>query len=278
MMPGEPPPSLPLERTHLGRDDLDWLPPSWKAVRWTVAGSIWTGLGVATAATIAFGKIQPYFYGKAIAALAAGGFYAGDRVARAALRRRLSKLARGAIDLQRLSREADGELIHVRGRVHARATVPGLVTGGAAVYRRMLFTIGGVRLVHEAAVDFSLVDGSGEAVTVLAADARLLAPEPRLKRLEHSVVEQLGLLPLPPGSRAELTRWNERRARGKRVQAIEGGEVLLTDGAAVEVVGYKTRIVDPSVASRLERDTPMRATLRSGRELPLIISPGGREG
>jgi hypothetical protein len=38
------------------------------------------------------------------------------------------------------------------------------------------------------------------------------------------------------------------------------------------VVGYKARVVDQTVASRLARDTPMRASLRSGRLLPLLIS------
>src|SRR5689334_2926354 len=99
-----------MERTHLARHDLDWLPPSMKAVRWTVAGAIWAGLGAAAVATITLGKIQPYFWGKGIALLGASGYYAGDRVARGVLRRRLGRLARGAVDLARLAREQDGEL------------------------------------------------------------------------------------------------------------------------------------------------------------------------
>ncbi len=57
---------------------------------------------------------------------------------------------------------------------------------------------------------------------------------------------------------------------------VDASEILLRDGDLVEVVGYKSRTVDPRVQSRLERDTPMRATLRTGRELPLLISPIGR--
>ncbi len=97
-------PTLTLDRTILARHDLDWLPPSMKAVRWSVAGGIWTAIGGAAVATFVFGKFQPYIYGKGIAALIAGGYYAGDKAARAVLRRRLHKLARGAVDLARLSR------------------------------------------------------------------------------------------------------------------------------------------------------------------------------
>ena len=275
------PPSLTLSRTHLGRHDLDWLPRSFKAVRWTVAGAIWTGLGAATAATLVLAKIQPFFYGKGIAMLAAGGYYAGDRAARAVLRRRLASLARGATDLRGLGREADGELIHVRGRVRAKsqgqgqgpATLEGLVSGAPSVYRRLVFVLGGVRLVHEAAVDFAIVDGTGELVTVLAADARLLAVDPKRHALAPEVIDRLAELSLPDRSRAELAKWMDRRSRGKRTVTIEGAETLLCEGAAIELVGYKARMVDPSVAERLERDMPMRAILKSGSDLPLLISP-----
>ncbi len=262
-----------MERTHLARHDLDWLPPSMKAVRWTVAGTIWTALGGATAATLAFAKVHPYVYGKGLWALIAGGYYAGDRAARAVLRRRLHKLARGAIDLARLAREQDGELVHVRGTVRAKQQVEPLLGGDGGVYRRAVLVIAGTRLVHEAAIDFSLVDATGEPVTVLADGARLLADEPKRRALVSDEVRRVAALPLPAAPAARVQQWLEREARGKRTGGVEGGEVLLRDGDAVQVVGYKTRVVDPTVASRLERDTPMRATLRSGAELPLLIAP-----
>lgn len=261
-----------MERTHLGRNDLDWLPPSMKAVRWTVAGTLWAGLAAATVATIAAAKIQPYFWGKGVAMLAAGGYYAGDRAARAVLRRRLAKLARGAVDLRGLAREEDGELLHVRGKVRARQTLAALLDGRPAVYRRLTVFGAGQRVVHEAAVDFSIVDESGEAAIVLTDGARLLAPEPRRVRLDADAVARLAALPLPPGPGQYVAHWLDRHAAGKRVAKIEAGEVLLTDGAAVEIVGYKTRLVDQTVQSRLERDLPTRATLRSGRDLPLLLS------
>ena len=47
------------------------------------------------------------------------------------------------------------------------------------------------------------------------------------------------------------------------------------DGDLVEIVGCKDRRVDPSVTSRLPRDTPIGMALRSGRQLPLLVIPVG---
>jgi hypothetical protein len=58
-----------------------------------------------------------------------------------------------------------------------------------------------------------------------------------------------------------------RRQWRRRVKA---SEYLVADGDSVEILGYKTRMVDISV-ERMERETPFRATLRSGKELPLLI-------
>jgi hypothetical protein len=262
-----------MERTHLARHDLDWLPPSMKAVRWTVAGTIWAGLGAAAVATITLGKIQPYFWGKGIALLGASGYYAGDRVARAVLRRRLWRLARGAVDLTRLAREQDGELVHARGRVRARQTLPALLDGRPAVYRRVVFVVGGVRLVHEAAVDFSIVDEAREEAIVQVEGARLLAPEPRRTRVDALCARRIARLPLPPRAARDVGDWLSRQGAGMRTGRLDAGEVILSDGDAVEIVGYKTRVVDQTVAARLEREIPMRATLRSGRDLPLLLSP-----
>jgi hypothetical protein len=265
-----------LARTVSARHDLDWLPPSMKAVRWTVAGTIWTGIAGLTIGTLALSKFHIYFWGKGIAALVAGGYYAGDRAARTVLRRRLGKLARGAVDLSRLQREEDGELLHVRGKVRAHQAILGLTSEAPGVYRRVVFSIGGslgARVVHEAAVDFSIVDASGERVTVQVEDARLLAPEPRRIRLDEATVRKLAELPLPDKLGRVFGAWLLRAAAGKRVQPVLGSEVLLQDGDEVELVGYKTRVVDPTVGERLERETPMRATLRSGRDLPLLIAP-----
>jgi len=264
-----------VERTHLYKHDLDWLPRSFKIVRWTAAGGIWAVTGALVGA-IGVASHSGGFIGAVGKPLVLAGLYAGDRSARALLRRRLSKLAHGQVELARLKQEADGELVHVRGRVHARALVNGLVDDGArGVFRRVHASFGQVRVVHEAAIDFALVDEHGESIIVEVEGARLIAPEPKLARVDGlaQAVDRLLALPLPK----EIDRWrakrNKRLAKRKKPERIAASEYLLRDGDEVEVVGYKNRRVDVSVGERLERDTPLRATLRAGRELPLILSP-----
>ena len=70
-----------------------------------------------------------------------------------------------------------------------------------------------------------------------------------------------------------LQHREERRNKGKSLGKIRVADFALRDGDAVEIVGYKSRTVDPTVATRLERDTPFRATLKGGRGLPLLIAP-----
>lgn len=265
----------PLERTHLLRDDLTWLPGGLRALRWSVAGAIWTGVvgSVITAAALGPGVVVAL--GKGVALLAVGGIYLGDRAARAALKARIGRLARGEVRLDALAREPDGELIHVRGRVRAYGVLPGFLHGAPAVYRRMIFVLGGTKVVHEAGVDFGLVDEAGELVTVSVARSRLLLPGggADADRADYPDLPRFLELPLPPA----LERFAERARlgleRGAKAGPVSASEFLVRDGDEVEIVGYKTRVIDPTVAMRLERETPMRAALRSGRELPLLITP-----
>lgn len=259
---------ITLERTHLLRNDLDWLPGWLKALRWTVAGAVWTGLFGGVAALTALAHVQVIFFGKGLAALAVGGVYAGDRAARSVLKRRLARLAHGDVNLARLKQEPDGELVHLVGKVRARGELP---TGG--VFRRRVFSLGELRLVHEQAVDFALADDQGELVLLQADGARLIVADPKLTAVPTETAQELLSLPLPRAASRAVDRWRTRLAAGKKVQAVRAGVVVLREGQKVEVVGYKTRAVDSSVADRLERDTPLRATLKSGKELPLLISP-----
>ncbi len=252
------------------RNDLDWLPPSFKAIRWTVAGTLWTGMAGLLGGALMFAKPGLFIYGKGIAVLFAGGYYAGDKAARAVLRSRLSRLAHGRLDLSRLKREADGELVHVRGRVKARQAITGLLDGRQAVYRRVVFAMGAERWVHEAGEDFHLVDETGERVLIEVGDARLIAVDGKRGRVEGELARQVFELTLEPQSR---NRTDGIRISRKDKGAISCGEVLVQEGDEVEVVGYKNRSVDLTVESRLERDIPMRATLRAGKDLPLLISP-----
>jgi len=54
------------------------------------------------------------------------------------------------------------------------------------------------------------------------------------------------------------------RSPAKRgaVPNAAGSEQLLRDGDTVEVVGYRARTVDPTMAARLPRETPIRAALQ----------------
>ena len=256
-----------MQRTHLYKHDLDWLPPPYRAIRWLVAGGIWTGLAGGVVALSILSHVHFLLFGKGIAVLAAGGYVAGDRAARYVLRGRLRKLATGAVDLSRLPAEADGELVHVVGRLRA-------LGGAQQIYRRVVFSFDGLtRVVHETAQDFWLV-GDGEPVLVEVADARLLgdgkqesidSDDPRLHELEA--------LPLPAALERTLEQRATRRGKGKKPGDVRVWELVLADGDAVEIVGYKSRTIDPTVATRLERDTPFRVTLKGGRQLPLLIAP-----
>lgn len=265
-----------LARTHLARHDLDWLPPQYRAIRWTIAGGVWTGIFGSVAALSAFTHVNAIVFGKGLAVLAASGYVAGDRAARAVLRGRLRKLAHGAVDLTRLPAEPDGELVHVVGKVRVRTPVAGLVDAGArAAFRRNVFTLETTRVVHEAAEDFWLVAEGGEPVLVEAAQARLLAPDADGKwfQADDRVIHALEALPLPSQLDRVMARRRARRDKGKKLGRTRVAEILLRDGDEVEVLGYKSRTVDVMVAARLERDTPYRATLRGGQQFPLLIAP-----
>lgn len=256
-----------MKRTHLAKHDLDWLPPSYRAIRWIVAGGLWSGMFGGLIALMIVSHVHVFVFGKGLAVLAAGGYVAGDRAARGVLRGRLRKLATGAVDLSRLPAEADGELVHVAGKVRA-------LHGAPEVYRRVVFSFDGqTRVVHESAENFWLV-GDGEPVLVEVEDARLLADgDTRSLPSEDPLVRDLETMPLPAELQRTLAHRAKRRDKGKKLNKVRLSEFVLRDGDAVEIVGYKSRTIDPTVAMRMERDTPFRATLKGGRNLPLLIAP-----
>jgi hypothetical protein len=261
-----------MQRTHMFKHDLDWLPPSYRAIRWLVAGGLWTGLAGGVAVLSIISHVHFFVFGKGIAVLAAGGYVAGDKAARSVLRSRLRKLAHGAVDLSRLPAESDGELVHVTGKVRA-------LGGPRQVFRRAVFSFDGqTRIVHETAQDFWLV-GDGEPVLVEVAEARLLADgdakalatdDPRVEELEQLA---LAVMPRPTGLDRTLEHRQRRRVKGKKLGKVRLAEIAVADGDEIEIVGYKSRTIDPTVATRLERETPFRATLKGGRNLPLLIAP-----
>ena len=275
-----------MERTLPLSQDLDWLPPRYRAIRWGVAGSIWTALAGGLGALILVPHVHVAVFGKGFAAIAAGGYYAGDAAARRVLRGRLRKLASGAVETSRLPQQADGDLMHVVGRVRlmpssnnigGRNHLEGLIDASPAVWRRVVFGFSGrtERVVYEAGVDFQLVGDGGEPIVIETGESRLLAPDRKGKSLPdvHPAVARLESLELPRFMMRTLALRQKRRNKGKKVAALVVQERLLREGDVVEVLGYKSRVIDPTMADRMERDTPFRATLRGGPGLPLLIAP-----
>jgi hypothetical protein len=254
-----------LDRTHPLAEDLDWLPRELKALRWGATGASWLTLtGLAIAATVASAGALTQL----AALVAAGGFFAGRRMARRLVLRRLERLAHGRLDLVRPGIEAQGRLIHVSGRVSAPSTLPSFLHAIPAVYRRMTFRFGHTRFLHEAAVDFDLVDGDGQRLRVHVDGARLFVPPAREladyplglftgRALPASLARVLG----PDGAHA-----------AKRGKAIAAAEVVLQADTLVDVVGYKTETIDAQAGSRVGRSPPTRVALCAGR-IPLIVTP-----
>jgi hypothetical protein len=186
-------------------------------------------------------------------------------------RGRLRSLAHGAVDPARLPAEADGELVHVVGRV--RCPTPGLTSildGKPVVWRRLVFSFNNFRrVVHEAASDFQLVGDGGEPIAIEPGEGRLLAPEGKRVAFDQDHAVATALVELVPGSLSGVIP----KSRGKRKWKVRVTEAVLRDGDPIEVLGYKSRTVDPTMAARLERDTPYRASLRGGHALPLLVTP-----
>jgi hypothetical protein len=239
-------------------------PRSLRALEWVVAGIV-VGLAIVVFARDLGGALGRL----AITVAALGLMLAGLWAVQALFDRRREAFLRDAGRIGAAAGERDGLRIKVRGRVRATETLRGLIRDEPAVYRRVSFTLERVGLVHEAAVDFWLVDGEGAMVRVEVENARLLAPAFDLDAQTGEAADRLLALPLPrPIARAVA----KRRARGESV-ALLGGEVLVRDGDEVVVIGMKTRAVDPTVTERLPRDTPMRTMLCAGRDQPLVIAP-----
>ncbi len=223
-----------LDRAHSMRDDLDWLPRSFQYVRWGVAGAVWAGIGAATVALLASTHVSFIYFGKGGWGLVAGGYYAGERAARALLRRRLARLAGGQIDLLRLRQTDDGELVHVRGKIRALTALPpldGEPAEARAVYRRRHIKLDLLEYVHEQAVDFQIVSNDGQKATVRVEHSRFVADPPknnRMLRLGLADVEKLSTIYLGKGAFRSLTQARKRLAAGKKAAATAATVCLST--------------------------------------------------
>ncbi|MDQ3341089.1 MAG: hypothetical protein M4D80_38520 [Myxococcota bacterium] len=249
---------LAMERTHRLRADLAWVPSHARRTSRLIRGATWAAVGAGAVGSIALAPIAAPILWKGFVLGGAGAIAIADRAARASLRAQLAKMTRGELALAELDQREEGELVVVRGTVEADEALRGVLIDAEGVYRRMIFRARGT-WVHEAAVDFTLVDARGARIRIEAGGARWMTPHKEL--VEY------------PSSRfagAELSSKVKQLAAGK--DSIEAIERVLPVGAAVQIVGYKTTSADATGVAREYREAPQRATLRSGTELPLVIS------
>jgi hypothetical protein len=246
-----------MSRTHRLRADLDWVPRHARRSGRAIKGATWVAVGLASVVGVAFTPATAFLLQGAIVG-GAGAVALADRAARSALQRRIAKMAAGELALAELDARDEGELVVVRGTIEADATLRGFLLETEGVYRRMTFRARG-NWVHEAAVDFTLVDDAGTRILVQGAGARWLTPGRELVTY--------------PGSRfvrEDAPQQIRHVAAGR--PTVEAIERVLPVGTKVQIVGYKTVTADATGTQRDYRNPPERATLRSGPELPLVIT------
>lgn len=246
-----------MSRTHALRADLAWVPRHARRAGRTIKAATWVAVGVAGVVGVALSPVTAFLLQGAIVG-GAGAVALADRAARSALQRRIARMAAGELALAELDAREEGELVVVRGTIEAETTLRGFLVEAEGVYRRMIFRARGT-WVHEAAVDFTLVDDQGTRILVQGAGARWLTPGRELVTY--------------PGSRFvgdEAPAQIRHVATGR--PTVEAIERVLPVGTQVQIVGYKTVTADATGTQRDYRHPPERATLRSGPELPLVIT------
>jgi hypothetical protein len=245
-----------MSRTHRLRADLGWMPSRVRRTSRLIRGGTWVAIGAGTVGAIAVVPAAALLW-KGMLVGGAGAAAIADRAARAALRRQLARMAAGELPLAELDKREEGELLVVRGTIESDDTLRGVLVDAEGVYRRMVFKSRGT-WVHEAAVDFTLVDEQNTRVRVESAGAHWLTPD--RERVEY---------PSRRFIRDDVPAEVQRLTAGReRVEAIER---VLPVGTQVQVVGYKTTTADAMGVQRDYRTAPQRATLRSGPDLPLVI-------
>ena len=247
-----------MQRTHRLRADRAWLPRGVRSAGHMVSGGIWASAGAAITGALLFGGPAVYVMWKGLVLAGAGAAAAGERAGHVVLRRQLRRMAGGHIELAELGARPEGELIVVRGTVQSETLLDGVLVEARGVYRRMVFEPGR-KWVHEAAVDFTLVDERGQYILIQAAGARWMVP-----------TRELMTYPAARFDRDGVPREVRALASGK--DTIEASERVLAPGTAVQVVGYKTASADIGGDFIDYREPPQRATLRSGPDLPLVIT------
>jgi hypothetical protein len=246
-------------RTHRLRHDLAWLPRDARRTSQLIRGGTWLAVAGGAIGALAAAPLAAAVLWKLTVVGGAGAIGAGEQAARAALRRQLARMAAGELPLAALDARPEGELVLVRGTIELEpeAALRGLLIEAAGVYRRVIFESRG-SWVHEAAVDFTLVDEHGARIRIEAAGARWLTPRRELvtypaSRFVHDDA---------PAKVRELVSGRD---------TVEAIERVLPIGTQVQIVGYKTTTADVTGTPRDYREAPQRATLQSGPDLPLVI-------
>lgn len=224
-----------------------------------VTGGLWGATAASLVGVCAVAPGLVSVLGKAFVAGAAGAVVAGDRIGRTMLRSKLRQLAAGEIELASLDERREGELVVVEGLIEAEHTSRGVVSDVQGVYRRLMFKPKRTTYVHEAAVNFALVDSAGNRILIEAAGARWMTPQRELVSYPRARFDK----PDTPASVKQLL------GGALQVEAIED---ILVSGTRVQIVGYKTASADASGRVVDYRLPPQRATLRSGPALPLVIT------
>jgi hypothetical protein len=264
-----------MQRLHLAHDDTAWLPLGVRA-----AGSLYSlmaflGITMIVAAVfVALWSIGVVWYGSLTLLAIPAAYRMRDGVARSAMRGRMRRLDRSAIALAAAG-ERDGQLVRVRGRIRAQRRIPALLSKHEVVFRRMVFRIHGLEGVEESASDFLLDDDTGQPILILVEGARFVAddlPPKDWSPLAAPVVETLATLNPPPALADAISDWRIDAKLPDGLTNAAGSEQVLRDGDTVEVVGYRARTVDPTMAARLPRETPIRAALQGATTCPLLVS------
>jgi len=246
-------------RTHRLRQDLAWVPRDARRTSHLIRGGTWAAVLGGAVGAITLTPLAAALLWKLAVIGGAGTVALGERAARIALRRQLGRMAAGERALADLDTRSEGELVLARGTIEVERedALRGLLIDATGVYRRVVFKARGT-WVHEAAVDFTLVDERGARIRIEAAGARWLTPE-----------RELVTYPGERFVRDDATAKVRQLAAGR--QTVEAIERVLPIGAHVQIVGYKTTTADVTGAARDYRLPPQRATLQSGPELPLVI-------
>jgi hypothetical protein len=245
--------------------------------RGAFAGAVWTSFAGSSLLAGLAGGLPLLLPGALLLGwLAASAYVIGDGTIQRALRARLYRRLRyGSHELAELLQHAERGLVCARGRIHAEKHLQGVLTSEPAVYRRLFFRAGtGEIVLHEAAVDFWLVQSSGR-LAVRTAGSQFVTPVAALQEQAGDLSRALLELPTYPELEDEL-RWRcACTQNGVPVPPLRAGEFLLREGDEVLVIGRSEVHSSVDLGGQLPRAEMLSPTLTAGRVLPLLLVPLG---